>query len=301
VSAALIPRAIPGFRWTLVLHWETLRPLLGYGGWVSVSNLVSPLLVYLERFFLASLAGVAAVAYYTAPYEAVTRLLILPAGLAAALFPAMSASRQGPSAAGAASQERLLGRPLRFLLLTLAPLVALLILCGGPFIGVWLGAEYAARSTSALAILAVGVLINGLAFLPYAYLLGRGRPDLPAKFHLLELPVYVVAGWLLIKQSGVNGAALAWTLRVTVDAVLLAAAVWRTAGVAPGRFLGEHGGRALAAVAALAVTSAAGLAIVSGAGARVVIGATATMAFGVGVWRYVLDDAERAGLRRVFT
>jgi hypothetical protein len=86
-----------------------------------------------------------------------------------------------------------------------------------------------------------------------------------------------------------------------VDAVLLAAAVWRTAGVDPRRFLGEHGGRALAAVAALAVTSAAGLAIVSGAGARVVIGATATMAFGVGVWRYVLDDAERAGLRRVFT
>src|SRR6266566_1325695 len=79
---AAIPRAILGFRWRLELRWELLRPLLGFGGWVSVSNVVSPLLVYLERFLLASRAGDAAVAYHTAPYAVVTRLLILPTGLA---------------------------------------------------------------------------------------------------------------------------------------------------------------------------------------------------------------------------
>src|SRR6266516_1604877 len=223
VTAALIPRAIPSFRWVLERpRWETLRPLLGYGGWVSVSNVVSPLLTYLERFLLASLAGVTAVAYYTAPYEAVTRLLIVPAGLAGALFPALSASGWGGD-----SHERLLGRPLRFLLLALAPLVTLLIVCAGPLIGVWLGPTYAARSTTAFAIFAAGVLVNGLAHIPYAYLLGRVRPDLPAKFHLLELPLYVLGGWLLIRALDVNGAALAWALRVTADAALLAIAVWR--------------------------------------------------------------------------
>src|SRR5205809_238426 len=189
VTAALIPRAIPGFRWTLVPRWQTLRPLLGYGGWVSVSNVVSPLLVYLERFLLASLAGVTAVAYYTAPSEAITRLLIVPAGLAGALFPALSASGAGT---GPVSFDRLLGRPLRFLLLTLAPLVMVLIVCAGPLMTLWLGPSVAAQSATPFAILAAGVLVNGLAHLPYAYLLGRGRPDLPAKFHLLELPVYVV-------------------------------------------------------------------------------------------------------------
>src|SRR5436309_12421974 len=118
-TAVVLPRGIPGFGWTFDPHWGTLRPLLGYGGWVAVSNVVSPLLVYLERFLLASLAGVAAVAYYTAPYEAVTRLLIVPAGLAGALFPALSATAVMPP--GPAAHERLLGRPLRFLLLALAP------------------------------------------------------------------------------------------------------------------------------------------------------------------------------------
>jgi len=300
-TAVAIPHAIPGFRWTLDVPWYTLRPLLGFGGWVSVSNVVSPLLVYMERFLLASFAGVAAVAYYTAPYEVVTRLLIVPAGLASALFPALSG--HSPACDAGAFHERLFARPLRFLLLALAPLVILLIVCGGPLIGVWLGPAYGARSTTAFAILAVGVFINGLAFLPYAYLLGRGRPDLPAKFHLLELPFYVFAGWLLIRQLGVNGAAWAWTLRVTADAALLSAAVWRVAGVKPERLLGGGGSgwRAVAAVTVLAATGAVSVALVPRPGARIAIGVGAAVVFAVGVWRYVLDDAERAGLRRVLT
>src|SRR5436309_5675747 len=284
-TALAVPRAIPGFRWTLDPRWETLRPLLGYGGWVSVSNVVSPLLTYLERFLLASLAGVAAVAYYTAPYEAVTRLLILPGGLSGALFPALSAGKGGPAADGAGSHERLLGRPLRFLLLTLAPLVVLLMVCAGPLLAVWLGPRYAARSTTAFAILAVGVLVNGLAFIPYAYLLGRGRPDLPAKFHLLELPLYAVTGWLLIRTLGVDGAALAWTLRVTADAALLLAAVWRVADVAPWRFLGARGGRAAGAVAALLLSGAVCIAVTPGGITRIMLAVTAGIAFAAGVWR----------------
>ncbi len=300
-TAAVIPRAIPGFRWTLDRRWEALRPLLGYGGWVSVSNVVSPLLVYLERFLLASLAGVAAVAYYTAPYEAVTRLLILPGGLSGALFPALSAGKGGPAADGAGSHERLLGRPLRFLLLTLAPLVVLLMVCAGPLLAVWLGPRYAARSTTAFAILAVGVLVNGLAFIPYAYLLGRGRPDLPAKFHLLELPLYVLAGWQLIRALGVVGAALAWALRVTADAALLATAVWRLTRVSPARLLGARGARAAVAVAALAAAGAACVVLAPGALARILCAGGVGVAFAAAAWRFVLDDAERAGLRRVFT
>ena len=292
-SVVGIRRAIPAFRWTLDIRWETLRPLLGYGGWVSVSNVISPVLVYLERFLLAALAGVAAVAYYTVPSEVVMRLLIVPAGLAGALFPALSATGAG------GPTEQLLGRPLRFLLLILAPIVTGLVVCAGPLLYVWLGKDYAARSTAAFVVLAIGVLINGLAHLPYAYLLGRGRPDLPAKFHLVELPLYAVAGWLLIRQAGVTGAALAWTLRVAVDAVLLVAAVWRLSGVSPGRLLGDRGGRAVTAVLALAALGVGSYALGSQAEVRYALALLSLAAFGAGVWRFVLDDTERAGLRAV--
>jgi O-antigen/teichoic acid export membrane protein len=253
----------------------------------------------MERFLLAALAGVAAVAYYTAPSEAALRLLIVPGALAAALFPALSASWAAGGTTGGAAHERLLGRPVRFLLLTLAPVVTAIVVCAGPLLELWLGAEYAARSTAALAILALGVLTNGLAHLPYAYLLGRGRPDIPAKFHLLELPGYVLVAWLLIQRYGVTGAALAWTLRVSVDAVLLVLGVWRVDRVSPLHFFGARGGRAVAAVVALGAAGMAAYALAPGGELRVALVAVLVAVFGMVAWRVVLDETERMGLRRV--
>jgi Na+-driven multidrug efflux pump len=89
---------------------------------------------------------------------------------------------------------------------------------------------------------AAGVLVNALAHVLNVYLLGQGRPDLPAKFHLLELPLYVALAWLLVARFGVTGAALAWTIRVSFDALLLAVAVWRVAGLSPRELFRDRGG-----------------------------------------------------------
>jgi hypothetical protein len=42
-----------------------------------------------------------------------------------------------------------------------------------------------------------------------------------AKFHLMELPIYVVMLFFLAKSWGITGVAVAWLLRVTIDAFLL--------------------------------------------------------------------------------
>lgn len=92
---------------------------------------------------------------------------------------------------------------------------------------IWLGTDFAIKSTTALQILALGVLVNSLAHIPFALLRGAGRPDLPAKFHLLELPLYIGVAWLLISQWGIAGAAAAWTLRGALDAFLLFGATFK--------------------------------------------------------------------------
>ena len=42
-----------------------------------------------------------------------------------------------------------------------------------------------------------------------------------AKLHMIEFPLYVPLVWWLIHVAGIEGAALAWVLRVTLDAALL--------------------------------------------------------------------------------
>jgi O-antigen/teichoic acid export membrane protein len=85
----------------------------------------------------------------------------------------------------------------------------------------WLGADFAAHSFRVLQWIAIGVLVNCVAQVPFSAIQGIGRPDITAKLHLLELPLYVALLWVLLRRWGIEGAALAWTLRVTVDGLAL--------------------------------------------------------------------------------
>ena len=69
--------------------------------------------------------------------------------------------------------------------------------------------------------LAVGVLVNGLAHLPFTMLQSAGRTDVIAKIHLLELVPYSLALWWALAHYGVVGAAVVWSLRVSLDTGLL--------------------------------------------------------------------------------
>ncbi len=203
---------------------EQLSRLFAYGGWVTVSSIVGPILVYLDRFLICSLLTITAVAYYTAPYEAVTRLWVISASLTMTLFPAFS------TLGGRNDRERLgmlFSRSLKYVLLTTGPIVVVICLFAGDMLQIWLGADFATESTTALQILATGILINSLANTPFALLQGAGRPDIPAKLHLIELFVYIGVAWILVSHFGITGAAGAWTLRVTLDALLLFWATFR--------------------------------------------------------------------------
>jgi O-antigen/teichoic acid export membrane protein len=275
-----------------------LGRLTRYGGWVTVTSVVGPILTYLERFLVASLVSMAALSHYTASYEAVMRLLIVPISLTMSLFPAFSAL------AGTGARERLgaiLMRSVKYVLLALAPLVLALVLFAEEILRIWLGSDFAAHSTVAMQILAVGLLVNSLAHPPYGLLQGIGRPDIPAKFHVLELGLYVPVAWFLVSRWGIAGAALAWTLRATVDAVLLFVATFGVCRLAP-RLLVTNG-VALASVAVVASGSAAyGVRVLSRPLPVFVQSALFGVLVGVCgwiVWRSVLETSDRDAIREM--
>jgi O-antigen/teichoic acid export membrane protein len=193
------------------------RDLLRFGGWMSVTNLVGPLMDYMDRFLIGALLPLGALAYYTTSYELVTKLLVFSAAIVAVAFPAFAAAM----AVEAPQMKRLFDRVLLALALLMFPVVFSLGLFGHQVLTLWVGQEIAGRATAALQILAVGVLANALAQLPFALVQGLGRADLTAKLHLLELPFYLSTAWWLIGTHGIEGAATAWTLRVAADALLL--------------------------------------------------------------------------------
>ena len=85
-------RALPKDSSALAWQAKLIKPLCISGGWLTVSNVISPLMSYLDRFVLGAIASASAVAYYATPQELVLKLAIIPVALTAVLFPALSAS-----------------------------------------------------------------------------------------------------------------------------------------------------------------------------------------------------------------
>ncbi len=219
----LVRRAVPGMRFGWPADWAVLGDLLRFGGWVSVSTIVNPALVYFDRFALGAAVGLAAVGRWTLPYEATTRMLVLPAGVLLSLLPAIAAlEARGQRPEAARMAWRASGLIAAIMLLPLLPLAV----AGGPILQHWLGTA-SSDVAPALTILCVGVLVNAAAHPLSAFVQGTGRADVTAGFHLLELVIHLPLAWWLVRQFGVMGAASAWTIRVTLDAVLLGMATVR--------------------------------------------------------------------------
>jgi O-antigen/teichoic acid export membrane protein len=190
------------------------RELLGFGAWVSVTNVVGPLLTSIDQLIVGSTLGAVAVAHYSVPMTLVGRSQIVATALARTLFPRFS--RLGSKEALHLAEKAVVSLGYGF-----GAICAPAIILGRPFISLWMGSDFASYAAPVLEILLAGAWFNAIAFIPYSLLEGQGRPDLVAKLHVLEVVPFIAALWILLHQYGLPGAALAWSCRVAVDAVLL--------------------------------------------------------------------------------
>lgn len=225
-------RVLPEMRGPLRFATSEIRPLLSVGGWLTVSNVISPLIGYADRFVIAGLVSATAVAYYATPYEIVARLWIIPTALTAVLFPTFAARVARDARAGAA----LFRQSVTVLALLLLPLCAFLGIFAHEILALWLNEEFASHSASLLQIFALGVFINSTAHIPFTLIQGSGRPKWTAMIHLAEVLPFILLLWWATAQFGILGAALAWLARIVVDTVALF--------LASGRIM-KLGGRAL--------------------------------------------------------
>lgn len=189
----------------------------------------------------------------------------------------------------------LFSRSIKYSLLTLGPIVLMLVLFAEEILQIWLGTDFATKSAIVLQILALGVLVNSLAYTPYSLLQGIGRPDIPAKFHLLELPLHIGIAWFLVSHWGIVGAATAWTLRVTLDALLLFVASFKVCQFSP-RLFSTNGIMLITMTLLLLSGMAYGLKSLTGAIPLFAHSALFVALFGLFawvIWRNLLDASDR--------
>ncbi|MEW5822008.1 MAG: flippase [Cyanobacteriota bacterium] len=194
-----------------------LKPLFSFGGWITVSNVIGPLTSYMDRFFIAYFLSALIVAYYTTPFDVISRLSIIPLALMGVMFPAFSAEYQ----MNKARTRKLFIKTLTYTVLLLLFPVILIFIFAKPGLTIWLDSDFADKSYLITQILAIGILIEGINQSSIALIQGTGRSDVTGKIILAVLPVYLVILYFFIELHGLIGAAFAWLIRAVLDCVLL--------------------------------------------------------------------------------
>lgn len=211
--AILVKRELP-LRSHPHFQSQLVHRLLRYGAWITVTGVVSPILTSIDRFIIGVIRGAAAIAFYAVPFNLVSRVGVFPSALSRALFPNLSAASSG-EAIGLSREA------IHMLNAILVPLIVFGLWALHPFLELWVGIQFTRHAAPVGEILLLGIWINGLASVPFTMLQAQGRPDLVARFHVLELVPFLAVLWVGLQFWGLAGAAWAWTLRVAGDALFL--------------------------------------------------------------------------------
>lgn len=214
----LAMQALPGARDATPLLPHERRELLQAGGWFSVSAVISPLLAQADRFFIGALLSAAAVSTYAVPFDLVTQLLIVATAVSTVAFPSITHQLQKDAVAARVQFDR-------WLLIVagaMAVVTALMAWWLPTLLEAWIGTALPVEASAVGRWLCMGVWINSIGSMYFAWLHAQGRFRATALLHMAELPLYLAALVLLLRQFGVAGAAIAWVLRVGLDSAMLA-------------------------------------------------------------------------------
>jgi O-antigen/teichoic acid export membrane protein len=192
---------------------EVAHKLFRFGGWVTVTSVVGPILVQSDRFIIAGTISAAAVSIYVIPYEMVSQSLVAVGAISSVMFPTLARLVKG-------EPDRWQPYFQRWLLIVsifagvMASILALVI----PYLlPIWIKQALEPESILIGQILCLGVFLNSIGSMYYSLLHAHGRSDVTAKIHLIELPLFIGLLLYLLNGYGVKGAAMAWVARMAFD------------------------------------------------------------------------------------
>ena len=196
--------------------WTEMKLALNVGAWITLTNIISPLMGYLDRFVLMAMLGPKAVTFYVTPQEIVTKLWIIPGAITSAVFPVFSRNAMDSSA-----NIKYFTRSLWLILLPLFPIVIVLYFYSYEIMSLWISENFAVSSAPILQILIVGIFVNCFSHVPFTYLQATGNAKLTAVIQVVQFPLFIAVLFFSISNFGLIGAAYAFVIRLLCDAILM--------------------------------------------------------------------------------
>jgi O-antigen/teichoic acid export membrane protein len=228
VATLLIAGRLQPYLWGTSFERTMFRPIVKFGGGLVLAALAGVLLVNFEKLALSRLVSVEALAYYSVAFTFAGMATMFSMAMIQSLVPAFS-----QLLAKETNEEfRLLfHRVMRLNIIAFLPILALLFVVAKPFFTLWAGEDFGRESTVPFYILLGGLFFNLLAYVPHGAITASGRSDVHARLYWSELVPFILITLFLVSSFGILGAALAWSLRVVIDAAIYIWLAKRVTGI----------------------------------------------------------------------
>jgi O-antigen/teichoic acid export membrane protein len=204
---------------------ELHTTLLRRGGWLGSAGIASTLISYVDRFALGIFTAAVFVSHYVVASELVTKIWLVTGALTAAMTPRIAHYWNVKDEGGFSS--------LIFALLISHLTISLVshicfVFFGDTIMRAWLGEQYDPSMAAFLAILSIGIAVNGISLSNYLTLVLCGRERELAGLQFIALPVTAIASFIAVKYWGAIGVAWVFTCRLIVDVFIVRALLRRT-------------------------------------------------------------------------
>jgi O-antigen/teichoic acid export membrane protein len=203
-----------------------IKSLFSKGGWMTISNVVSPLMGYVDRFFIGYSISASAITFYVTPQEIVTKLSIIPSSLTAVLFPAFASQ----ISQGYTQTQRVFTFSVKLIFFVLLPVSTFLVFFSQEVMSAWINQSFSLNSEIFLKVFSIGILVNSITHIPFTLIQSAGLAKTTAKIHIIQFPIFIGLLWTLIHFYGILGAALAWLARMILDSILMFSACYKIMG-----------------------------------------------------------------------
>lgn len=197
------------------ISYELMVTLIKYGGWASASGVIGPIMIYGDRFILASIIGVANIAAYSIAQEINTKALVIPSAFSNAILPRLARSFDSEEL-----KKKYMGG-LKTIFKMMFPISFVIFITSPYMLSIWIGPEIADEISLIMQILVIGLFIGSFGQISLAGLYSISKPKIVAAVHFFELLFYLIFLYYLSKYYGLFGAALCWTIRVIIDSAVL--------------------------------------------------------------------------------
>ncbi len=195
------------------LKKKILHPLVSFGSWLTLTNIINPLLNLLERFLITFTLTASVIAYFNTPFDVLKRMNVITFSILQVMFPAFSFE----SASNRKKTQSLyIKSSLGILAIIIIPVLAVFFFAE-PLLTIWINNDFAQKSYHIAQILALFMMISCLNPVPVEAIQSIGRSDITAKIKIAQLIYYVPLFIVSLNYWDLTGAAVAMLIKICIE------------------------------------------------------------------------------------